>query len=165
MHPIQNFLGANSTCQRCRTAVKTNYAKLSDLIFLQESSSHSRPRPQFKEVQVNEWNARPFILIWECQLSGQWKHPISSHCWDHRHHHQCTIHFLSFFYPAVEILGDLDCFLQEIVPFSWLLLCLGSGNADTQQALENWPEDKMLYLLAPRVSLCRFSILTILNFG
>ena len=70
-----------------------------------------------------------------------------------------------YFYPAVEIAGDSDCFHQEIVPFSWLLLCLGSGNADTQQALENWPGDKMLYLLAPRVSLCRFSILTILNFG
>ena len=95
MHPIHNFLGANSTCQQRRlTAVKTNYAKLSDLIFLQESSSHSRVQPQFKEVQANEWNARPFILIWECQLSGQWKHPISSYCWDHHHHHQCTINFL-----------------------------------------------------------------------
>ena len=36
--------------------------------------------------------------------------------------HFCFVIFFFYFHAAVEITGDSDCFLQEIVPFSSLLL-------------------------------------------
>ena len=158
MHPIHNFLSANSTCQRC-PAVETNYCKIIRFDLFARFQASGR-------IQRRNWmNGTLGLLSWSGNVGYQANEntPFEAFTIHYRHHHLVyhRPHQVSnkkkttpFLFKDDDDCGDFHSAAKTteiwivysgklfLSPFSLFWLPLASGNADTQQALENWPGDK-----------------------